>query len=101
MEAIAIAIITSVLSLIGVVATVLIGNKKTAKTVCDSTDLTLYRIEQLEQKQDKHNEVIERTYKIEDRLDVIDEKIKVANHRLDDLEENAKAAASTPMYITP
>lgn len=88
MEAIAIAIITSVLSLLGVVLTVMYGNKKTSKAVQDNAELTLYRLEQLEKKQDKHNEVIERTYKIEDRLDVIDEKIKVANHRLDDLEHN-------------
>ena len=30
--------------------------------------------------------VIERTFKLEERMEVVDEKIKVANHRLEDLE---------------
>lgn len=48
--------------------------------------LTNYRIEQLEKKVDKHNNIIERTYKLEDNDKLLEEKIKVANHRLDDLE---------------
>ena len=54
--------------------------------ICN-TRLTTYRIKQLEKKVDKHNTVIYRTYKVESRLDVIDEEIKVANHRINDLEE--------------
>lgn len=54
--------------------------------ICN-TRLTTYRIKQLEKKVDKHNTVIDRTYKVESRLDVIDEEIKVANHRISDLEE--------------
>ena len=46
-----------------------------------------YRLEQLEKKVDKHNSVIERTYQLEKRADVVDEKIKVANHRIEDLEK--------------
>lgn len=70
-----VAVITSAFTLIGVIITVWFGNSK-----------TLYRIEQLEKKQDKHNTLIERMYKLEDRLNVDEEKIKVANHRIDDLE---------------
>ena len=51
-----------------------------------NTKLTNYRIEQLEKKQDKHNQVIERVYLIERHNAVIDEEIKVANHRIEDLE---------------
>jgi hypothetical protein len=36
---------------------------------------------------DKHNSVVERTYELESRVGLMDERIKVANHRLDDLEE--------------
>jgi len=54
--------------------------------ICNSK-LTAYRLEQLEKKVDKHNTVVERTYKVEERLSVIDEEIKVANHRISDLEE--------------
>ena len=45
------------------------------------------RLEQLEKKVDKHNNVIERMYELEGRVDVHEEKIKVANHRIEDLEK--------------
>lgn len=43
--------------------------------------LTSYRVEQLEKKVDKHNQFAE-------RLPVLEEKIKVMNHRIDDLEKD-------------
>lgn len=52
-----------------------------------SAKLTTYRIEQLEKKVDKHNQVIDRVYKLEQHAAVINEEIKVANHRIADLEE--------------
>lgn len=52
--------------------------------------VTAYRLKELEKKVDKHNTVVERTYKVEERLSVIDEEIKVANHRINDLEEERK-----------
>lgn len=55
-----------------------------------SAKLTAYRLEQLEKKVDKHNTVIERTYKLEETQAVMEEQIKVANHRIADLEENQK-----------
>lgn len=45
-----------------------------------------YKIEELTKKVDKHNNLIERTYKLEEATALHDEKIKVANHRIDDLE---------------
>ena len=54
--------------------------------ICNSK-VTAYRLKELEKKVDKHNTVIDRTYKVESWLDVIDEEIKVANHRISDLEE--------------
>ncbi len=45
-----------------------------------------YRLKQLEEKVNKHNQIVVCTYKLEDRCNVFDEKIKVANHRIDDLE---------------
>lgn len=54
--------------------------------ICNSK-VTAYRLKELGEKVDKHNTVIDRTYKVESRLDVIDEEIKVANHRISDLEE--------------
>lgn len=49
-------------------------------------ELQAYRIEQLERKVDKHNQVIARTYKLEECTELLGERIKVANHRIDDLE---------------
>jgi uncharacterized coiled-coil protein SlyX len=51
-----------------------------------STSLIEYRITELEKKVDKHNNVIERTYKLEERAAVAEQDIKVANHRISDLE---------------
>ncbi|MBC5689791.1 hypothetical protein H8S37_12780 [Mediterraneibacter sp. NSJ-55] len=61
-------VIVAVVSLIGTLAGSFGG-----------TQLIKYRIEQLEKKVEKHNQVIERT-------SILEEKMKVANHRIDDLE---------------
>lgn len=87
MSEITVAIITGIFTFAGVVVTVLLGNKQTQKSVKEQTDLTLYRISELEKKQDKHNTLIERMYKVEDRLNLCEERQRVANHRIDDLEK--------------
>ena len=77
-----VSLITSIATLLGVVLTVYAGGKRTR-------DILLYRIEQLEKAQQKHNSLIERMYRVEERLELHDEKIKVANHRIDDIEKGA------------
>ena len=52
-----------------------------------SSKLTQYRLEQLEKKVQAHNSLIDRTYRLEERTELQEEKIKVANHRIDDLEK--------------
>lgn len=49
--------------------------------------LAVYRIEQLEKKVERHNTVIERTF-------ILEEQMKVANHRIDDLERHEEARQS-------
>jgi len=49
-----------------------------------------YRLIQLEKKVDKHNGVIDRTYELEKLTELQEEKIKVANNRIKDLEEKEK-----------
>ena len=56
-----------------------------------SSKLTQYRLEQLEKKVEVHNQVIDRVYKLEERTELQEEKIKVANHRIGDLEEVVRA----------
>lgn len=48
--------------------------------------LMSYRIEQLEKRVDKHNNVIERVYRLEEKDAIHDEQMRVANHRIADLE---------------
>lgn len=56
--------------------------------------LTNYRIKELEKRVEKHNNVVERMYKLEKivqaHIELSCEQIKVANHRIADLEEDAK-----------
>lgn len=74
-----VAVITGGMALLG---TVMSNNANHSKT--------LYRIEQLEKKQDIHNGVIERVYMLEKAQEVFDERQRTANHRIDDLEEAMK-----------
>lgn len=56
-----------------------------------SARLTQYRLEQLERKVQAHNRLIERTYKLEERSEVQEEKLRAVNHRIGDLEEAMRA----------
>lgn len=73
-------IIVAVLSLIGTLIGSIAG-------IMTANKLTVYRIEQLEKKVEKHNNVVERVYVLEKHEAVMEEEIKVANHRIHDLEE--------------
>ncbi len=57
-----------------------------------SNRLTAYRIEQLEEKVEKHNQVIDRVCELEKTDAVKTEELKVVNHRISDLEEFHKGA---------
>lgn len=46
------------------------------------------KIDELSNRVEKHNNVIERTYKLEQESAIHTEQIKVANHRIEDLERN-------------
>ncbi len=59
-------------------------------SIMTANALTNYKIEELTKKVEKHNGVIDRVYKLEERAEVTDEKIKVANHRIDDLESQRR-----------
>lgn len=65
------------------VATIIVGVLSLIGTLAGSYGgmrLMSYRLEQLEAKVNKHNSVIERTF-------ILEEQIKVANHRIEDLEK--------------
>lgn len=76
----------------GVVAIVvcMINNFYQSKHQKEQHDKTIalveYKLDELTKRVDKHNNVIERTYKLEELTALQEEKIKVANHRIEDLE---------------
>lgn len=74
-EEVMIAIISAIPSILVAVITIIMNNRVIA-----------YKIDALETKVEKHNQLVERMYNVEARADVLDEKVKVANHRIDDLE---------------
>lgn len=49
-----------------------------------------YKLEELTKRVDKHNNTIERTYNLEQRMAVSEEQIRVANHRIADWEHDHK-----------
>lgn len=55
-------------------------------TVQNQVSIIEIKIEELSSRVEKHNNVIERTFKLEQECALHEEKIKVANHRIDDLE---------------
>ena len=50
-------------------------------------ELIEYMIDQLTRKVELHNNAVERLYKVEQKVAVYDEKFRVANHRIEDLEK--------------
>ena len=72
-------IIVSLVTLAGTILTVISGSK-----------LTAYRIQKLEEKVQAHNNLIDRMYKVEQRVEVDENRIKVSEHRIDDLERGAE-----------
>lgn len=79
METIISSIITGVVALATCLITQGVANRKT-------TALIEFKLDELTKRVDRHNNVIERTYKLEEQTALQDEKIRVANHRIADLE---------------
>jgi hypothetical protein len=69
-------IIIGVLALIGTLGGSYLSHRR-------STAIIAYRLEQLEKKVDKHN-------KFAERMPVVEEQMKVVNHRLEDLERKGE-----------
>lgn len=75
-------IIVAALALVGTLAGSYFANRK-------STALIAYRLEALEKRVQAHNNLVERTYKLEECARIQEEKLRVVNHRLQDLERGA------------
>jgi len=82
-EAILVAIITGSFALLGTVITVLAANHKTNENLRISQAVTDTKIEELTREVRAHNNFAQ-------RMPVVEEQIKVINHRISDLEEKKK-----------
>ena len=83
METIIAAVISAGVTLI----VCLINNRYQSKELIS---LITYRIGELEKKVDKHNSVVERTFRLEESTVLQEEKIKVINHRIEDIERKSE-----------
>ena len=79
-EAIVVALITSGLSLVGVIITCLLTAKKNENALKVSQAVTDTKIEELTREVREHNNFAK-------RMPVVEEQIKVINHRISDLEQ--------------
>lgn len=89
-DAVIVGIITAVAAVVCQVIISMSGRSAAQRERAESNRLIVYRLEELEKKVTLHNNVIERVYALEKDMDVTKEKIAVANHRIDDLEEADK-----------
>ena len=83
METIISSIITGTFATVVCVITQIASNSKTRA-------LIVYRLMELEKKQDRHNDVIERTYKLEEQTAVQEQKIENLTKRVDSVERRGK-----------
>ncbi|WP_294409711.1 hypothetical protein [uncultured Ruminococcus sp.] len=86
-EAIIVALITAASAVICQLVIAANSRKSMRQAQYDSQKLLEYKIDKLSERVDKHNSVIARTYKLEQDYAVVAEQIKVANHRIEDLEK--------------
>lgn len=82
-EAVIAAAVTGVLSLIGTVIAVLAANNKTNNKLEVSLAVTDTKIEELTREVRLHNNFAQ-------RMPVVEEQIKVINHRIEDLKNDGK-----------
>lgn len=87
METIIGALIGGIVSLVVCVLNNRSQQRETDARQTEFINLITYRLEQLEKKVDLHNNAVERLYEVEKKLGIDEEKIKVANRRIGDLEK--------------
>lgn len=99
---IAVALITSGLTLVGVIIT----NRRNNADMMDQIrrdsevqdtklqgriDVIGEKITALSERVERHNQVVERTYALENRMGVVEERISDANHRINEMRDRPSA----------
>ena len=80
------AIITGIVAIIVCVINNAIIHRSNKQQHNTTITLIEYKLDQLTHKVDLHNNAVERLYQAERNIDLQGEKIRVANHRIEDLE---------------
>lgn len=83
METVISSVITGAVAITTCLITQGMANRKTVA-------LIEFKLEELSKQVEKYNSVVERTYRLEESTALQEEKIKVANHRIDDLERKVE-----------
>ena len=95
MTEIIVALITGGLALIGVVISNASANRRMQEQLQlqfeKAQAVTDTKIDELTREVRAHNGLVERTYNLEAQAKLLDEKLKVANHRIEDLEKEGSA----------
>ena len=81
------AIITGVVAILVCMINNYCQSKKADKQHNTTVALIEYKLDQLTDKVEKHNNAVERLYIVERKLEVDEERISVVNHRIEDLEQ--------------
>lgn len=84
------AIITGAVAIIVCMINNAYQRKESEKQHNTTIALIEYKLNELSNRVNKHNNLVERTYALEQHEAVIEEQVKVANHRIDDLEQYHK-----------
>ena len=84
------AIITGVVAILVCMINNYCQSKKADEQHNTTVALIEYKLDQLTDKVEKHNNAVERLYIVERKLEVDEERISVVNHRIDDLEQYHK-----------
>ena len=100
-EAVLVALITGGLTLIGTVVTVVVSHRQTIATLEKNSAVADEKIQgeinvlkadirTLSNRVEAHNRVVDRTYELERKVGVLEEKASAANRRLTDIERSDK-----------
>lgn len=83
-------IVVSIVSMLITIYTIVRTNAKSEEKMQGEIAVIKNDVKHLAEKVDKHNGVIDRTYKLEEANAVLEQQMKVEQHRMDDAEADIK-----------
>lgn len=84
------ALITGIIAVVVCMINNIYQQKRTKVTNEKTIDLIDYKLSELTKRVDKHNNLIERTYRLEEAVSLQEEKIKAASNRMYELDKERR-----------